>query len=97
MDTATVSDLATVAGAAAFVAIVEQLILNAWKPSTDVQDRVGPLLAVALGIVTVVGATLTIGAAGRADIVQAVVNGIIAGTTAIGFHGIVTKTVLPPA
>lgn len=92
MDSATVASLATVAGAAAFVAVLLQLILNTLQLDSATQDRFGPLMAVGLGILVTVVASFTIGTHASQDLVQAVVNGILAGLSAIGLHGVVTKS-----
>ena len=97
----TLASLATVAGAAAVVSIVLQIILTAMALPDAMQTRWGPLMALALGIIFVVGAALVTGSQDGASLGQAALTGLFAGATAMGLHNLVTKTggsfVSPPS
>ena len=95
MDAPTLQALTTVAGATVLTAVIVQLILPLFSFAPATQDRVGPLIAVAIGILVVLVATFTVvSGVGKADVVQGVVNGIFAGLAAIGVHNVVTKSVV---
>ncbi len=88
----TVASLATVAGDAAVTAIIVQLVLNALQLPQATMDRVGPVLAVGVGILVALVATLSLGIATPDGIIQAVLTGLAAGTSAMGIHNLITKT-----
>lgn len=96
LDAPTIAALTTVAGGALLTAVVVQLLLNALAMSPATQDRIGPLIAVAVGIVIVELATFTVvDGPTKADVFQGAVNGIFAGLSSMGIHNVWTKTVNP--
>lgn len=96
MDAPTIEALRTVAGAAILTAVLVQLLLNTLTLAPATQDRIGPLIAVAVGIVVVEIATFTIlTGPNRTDVLQGVVNGIFAGLASMGIHNVWTKTDVP--
>jgi hypothetical protein len=81
----TLETLLTVAGDAAVVLI----FLEALKSLLDMNDsavkRFGPFMAIILGIIVAEFAAIAIGQSGR-DLAQAVLTGIMAGSSAMGFY-----------
>ena len=97
MDAPTVQALTSVAGATLLTAAIVQLILNTAKLDDAVENRVGPLLAVGVGIVIVELATFTVmSGPTRVDVFQGAVNGLFAGLASMGVHNLWTKTISPP-
>lgn len=76
----TVVQAATPAGAAILVTILIQLvkptILTAWTPR----------LAILFGVAVTMLATWALGEFGRVSVVQALINGILAGSASIGIY-----------
>lgn len=85
----TVDALLTAGGLMVIVVIVVEVILRAWKPSPELQDRVGPVVAIGVAILIGGSAALYL----HADIFQAVITGIVVGFAAMGLHD-TTKTVV---
>lgn len=88
------SYVTSVAGLAALVAIVEEVIVRAAGAGFDT-DRFGPLLALGLGIVAAVAGQVAVGIVSGAGVVGAIVTGILAGSAAMAGHDTVTS--LAPA
>jgi len=84
------TDLLTVAGATVVVSIIVGVVMKALKFSPEHQDRFGPLVAIAIGIIVVGAAALYSGA----DLAQALITGLLAGAASMGLYDTV-KSVLP--
>lgn len=74
------NDLQTVAGVAILVAILVQLFKGL------VEDRSVPLLAVIVGIVVGVLASIALGQSAPVDIGNAVLTGLLGGASAVGLY-----------
>ena len=85
MDTVTPEQIQTVAGASVIVTILMSAILAAWKPTPELRDRVGPILAIVVGVVVVVGYAAWTGA----DVQQALLTGLVVGSASMGIHDLV--------
>lgn len=79
-----IASLLTLGGLAAAVAIVFEAIKRMAGFSPAFMDRFGPLMAIALGIALGGGAAFL----QHADIVQAVINGVLAGLSATGLYNV---------
>lgn len=84
----TVAMVATLAGAALLVSIVEEVVIRTFAWTAATQGRFGPALAVVLGIVFCTVASAVTGV----SIAQGVLTGILAGASAMGIHGLATST-----
>jgi hypothetical protein len=73
----------TLGGASVVVSILVGVELSAWKPTADQKDRFGPLLALATGVVVVVGFGLL---QGSIDYASLILTGILSGGGAMGVH-----------
>lgn len=82
--------LLTVAGATVVVSIVVGVILRALNLSPESKDRFGPLIAIIVGVVIVGAVALYTGA----DIAQALITGLLAGSASMGLYDTV-KAVMP--
>ena len=76
------TDLLTVAGATVVVSIIVGVVLRALNLSPESKDRFGPLIAIGIGVVVVGAAALYSGA----DIGQALLTGLLAGSAAMGLY-----------
>ena len=76
------ADLLTVAGATVVVSIVVGVILRALNLSPETKSRFGPLVAIGVGVVIVGAAALYTGA----DIGQALLTGLLAGSASMGLY-----------
>lgn len=79
----TPAEVLTLGGASVVNSIVLGVIITAWKPTADQKDRFGPLLALGLGIVIVVGFALL---QHSTDLVSAFLTGILVGGGSMGVH-----------
>jgi hypothetical protein len=87
----TLTDVRTVAGAAAIVAILVQL-LKPWIP-----ERLVPVAAVVAGVAVSVAATLAQGVFTAEQIGNAVLTGLLAGACAVGLYQLQRPlSLLPP-
>ena len=59
-----------------------EVVLRAWRPSPDLQDRVGQLIAMAIAVVT----TVLVGIYQGIDIVPGIIVGVLVGFTSMGVH-----------
>lgn len=82
----TVGALLTQAGLGVVVTIVVQAVFRFWQPTPAMRDRVGPFLAIAVGIVVAVSATVALGFTQRLDYAQAVLNGVLVGGAGALLH-----------
>lgn len=78
------TDLLTVAGATVVVTIIVEVLMRAIKPSPETKDRIGPLVAVGVGVLVVGAAALYNGA----DLGQALLTGLLSGAAAIGLYDV---------
>ncbi len=87
MEDIVISDLTTVAGLALVVTLIVAVIRKAaaWEPAFE--DRFLPLMAVGLGVLIGGGAALYLGQ----DPVQALLTGLLAGTSSQGIQQTLTK------
>jgi len=93
MDAPTIQALTTVAGAALLTGVLVQYIaLPLLNLSPETRDRLGPIVAIVVGIIVVEVATFTVLTPTRVDVVQGAVNGIFAGLAAIGIHSVAQNT-----
>lgn len=76
------SDILTIAGASVIVTLLTQLI------KADVPEKRVPHVALALGVLIVVQASLALGKSTYADLGTAVVTGLLAGAAAIGWYNV---------
>jgi hypothetical protein len=83
--------LATVAGCSAFTVIVLQVLWHTVQPDPAFKDRFGPVVAIAVAILTALGASLVIGG----DPTGAILTGITAGFAAMGLHDLGDSVGLP--
>lgn len=89
-DVLTPEMLLTVGGIAAVVAVVFQFILKPlWKPTPDLLDRVGPTVAIVMGIVFALIATFILNLVSGRDIFAAVMTGVYGGLASIGLYSAV--------
>lgn len=83
------ADVLTLAGASIVVSILMGALLSAlgWtKPENgETKDRFGPLLAILVGVIAVGGFAVVQGA----DLVSAVLTGLLAGNGSMGVHDLV--------
>lgn len=87
----TLDSLLTVAGVAAFVLLVTQ-VLKTYLPPNYV-----PLLAAGLGVLASLGAAAALGHTTGAELTQAALTGLVGGWTAVGaFEAQKPTGVLPP-
>ena len=92
IDAPTVQALTTVAGATLLTAAIVQVLFHVWAPDSALQDRIGPLVAVVIGIVIVEVATFTVVTGPtKVDVFQGAVNGLFSGLAAIGVHNLIIK------
>ncbi len=82
----TLNDLLTVSGLAVVVTIITQLVKG------FVDERWVPLLAVAVGIVLAVVASVALGLYGVAAVAQAALTGLLGGAAAIGIYEVQAHT-----
>lgn len=92
----TLADLTNVAGAVVLVTILVEVLKRALALTDAAVDRFGPALALGLGVVIVVAATLLTVPITAAAIGQAVLTGLLAGAGAMGLSDAV-GTILPKA
>jgi hypothetical protein len=85
----TLGALLTVAGLAPVVSIIVEALVRAAGP-TFPTDRVGPIVAIVIGVVTAVLASYSLDLLTKASVATAVLTGILAGGTAMGIHDVVT-------
>lgn len=78
----TVESLLTVGGLTILVTALTEVILRAWRPTADQQDRFGPLIAMVIGV----GAAVTAGLYTGGDLFQAVLAGVLVGWGSMGAH-----------
>ena len=95
MDTPTIDQLVSVAGASLVTWAVLQVAIRAWSPSSATLDRFGPLLAVGVAEAVVLGATFVLGLTASADLAQALVTGLFAGLAAQGIHDTAASVGVP--
>lgn len=89
MEVPSLEALRTVAGASIVVVVILQVLWATWKPLPAVKDQFGPLVAIVVGIIVTVVATLVAPPSsgnGGADIVSAILNGLFAGAASMGIH-----------
>ncbi len=89
MSDLTIANLTSVAGAVVLVTILVEVIKRAAALTSAAVDRFGPALAIALGVVVVVAATLLTAPITPAGVGQAVLTGILAGAAAAGLSDVV--------
>lgn len=92
-------DLSTAAGIAAATAILVQILLTASGLPDAMQNRWGPLVALAVGVVLAILnlVVVTAGPLTGPEIVNAILLGLGAGASAMGIHNLVTKSVVGSA
>lgn len=90
MDGLTVEQLTTVAGIGIATALLSELIWRTTAASAATMSRFGPVVAVGLGIILAIGSGVVLGA-GRVDLVQFAINGVIGGLSAMGIHDLTTS------
>lgn len=81
--------LLTFGGLSLFTTAVVEVILRAWKPSPETQDRFGPVVAYIVAIVSAVLMALWL----AKDLPTAVILGVMVGWASMGVHD-TTKTVV---
>lgn len=86
----TPADVLTLAGASIVCSLVMGALVSAlgWTSPANaaIKDRFGPLLALAVGVVVVGGFGILQGA----DLVSALLTGLLAGSTSMGVHDVVS-------
>ena len=87
MEELTLQSCLTVAGAAVVVAIIVQLVKQ-W-----VAERFVPLLAVAVGVGLVLGASAILGNTTAEQLGNGALTGLLAGASAIGIYDLTHRTV----
>lgn len=90
----TLLQLTTVAGIASGTTLLSELLWRTAAASDAIKERFGPIVAVAIGVVLAIVASLLLGFGGT-DLAQAIVNGVVGGLTAIGIHDVLSSR--PPA
>jgi hypothetical protein len=85
------SDLLTLGGAAVLVTIIFKVLELALQLSDESKKRFGPLLSIAIGIVIVEAASLSL----AADLFQGFVTGLLAGAVASGLYDVATSATSP--
>ena len=81
------NDLLTLGGAAILITIIFKVVELAIGLTGEQKARFGPLISVGLGIVLVVGASVSLGQ----DIIAGFITGILAGATASGLYDVATS------
>lgn len=84
MEAVTVSALTTIAGLALITGLVLGVVSRALDWSGQTMDRFGALISILIAVVFAILATLALGIFSGVDLLQAVLNGIVAGLTASG-------------
>lgn len=81
----TLAQLTTVAGIASATALLSEVLWRTLAVAAAVKDRFGPIVALAIGVIVGVLASLVLGLGGQ-DLAQSVINGAVGGLAAIGIH-----------
>lgn len=79
------AEVLTLAGASIVCSILMGVIISAWKPTAEQKDRFGPLLALLVGVVVVVGFAVL---QQSQDLVAALLTGILVGGGSMGVHDV---------
>lgn len=82
LEAPTADQLLTLGTLSFLVTVLTEVIMRAWRPDADLKDRVGPLLAIGLGVIIAV----LVGLNRSADLAQAAVTGLYAGLASMGFY-----------
>lgn len=86
MEVPTLDALVTVGGAGVVVLIITQVFWKLANVAPATKDRIGPAVAIAVGILVTLFGTFALGLAERTDIANAILNGLFAGATGMGLH-----------
>ena len=78
--------VASFAGASVLVSLLVEVVKRAWDPPADVQDRFMPIIAMVIGVVVVVAATMLLGPVDGELIGNAVLTGVFSGLAACGLY-----------
>ncbi len=89
MEAITVQALTTVAGLALVTGLVIPVIRKVLNLSGEMMDRFGALLAILTAVVLAVVAGVVLNLVSGADIVQDILNGLVAGLAAAGGYDVV--------
>jgi hypothetical protein len=84
-----VSDLLTVVGNAGLTLALVEVVKRTLAMSDAAVDRFGPIVALAIAVVLAVAAAVVL----HADLAQAVLTGVVSGTTSIGIYKVAQRIV----
>lgn len=94
LDTQTIQQFLSIAFLASFVMGVTQVILTTTAMSDAWQNRWGPIIAIALGVLFAELASAALGPVSTQSAAAAALTGLMAGFSAMGLHNTATKSVV---